>query len=55
MVNVYGQLTKLSGQIVQTFEETLHKDIPAELLEKEINNVVALLEGSAHAARALPA
>jgi len=39
VVNVYGQLTKLSGQIVQTFEETLHKDIPAELLEKEINNV----------------
>jgi hypothetical protein len=39
VVNVYGQLTKLSGQIVQTFEETLHKDIPAELLEKEIGNV----------------
>jgi GWxTD domain-containing protein len=39
VVNVYGQLTKLSGQIVQTFEETLHKDIPAELLEKELSNV----------------
>jgi GWxTD domain-containing protein len=39
VVNVYGQLTKLSGQIVQTFEETLRKDVPAELLEKEINNV----------------
>lgn len=39
VVNVYGQLSKLSGQIVQTFEETLHRDIPAELLEKEINNV----------------
>jgi GWxTD domain-containing protein len=38
VVNVYGQLTKLSGQIVQTFDETLHKDIPAELLEKEVNN-----------------
>lgn len=38
VINVYGQLTKLSGQIVQTFEDTLHKDIPAELLEKEINN-----------------
>jgi GWxTD domain-containing protein len=37
-INVYGQLTKLSGQIVQTFEDTLKKDIPAELLEKEINN-----------------
>jgi GWxTD domain-containing protein len=39
VVNVYGQLTKLSGQIVQTFEETLHRDIPAELLEKEIGNM----------------
>ncbi len=39
VVNVYGQLTKLSGQIVQTFEETLRKDVPAELLEKELNNV----------------
>ena len=38
-VNVYGQLTKLSGQIVQTFEETLRRDIPAELLEKEIGSV----------------
>ena len=38
VVHVYGQLTKLSGQIVQTFEETLHKDIPAELLEKELSN-----------------
>jgi GWxTD domain-containing protein len=38
VINVYGQLTKLSGQIVQTFEETLHRDIPAELLEKELNN-----------------
>jgi 5-hydroxyisourate hydrolase-like protein (transthyretin family) len=32
-------VSKLSGKIVQTFEETLRKDIPAELLEKEINNV----------------
>jgi len=39
VVNVYGQLTKLSGQIVQTFEETLRKDVPAELLEKELDNV----------------
>jgi GWxTD domain-containing protein len=38
VINVYGQLTKLSGQIVQTFDETLHKDIPAELLEKELSN-----------------
>ena len=38
VVSVYGQLTTLSGKIVQTFDETLHKDIPADLLEKEINN-----------------
>lgn len=38
-VNVYGQLTKLSGQIVQTFEDTLRRDVPAELLEKELSNV----------------
>lgn len=37
-INVYGQLTKISGQIVQTFEDTLKKDIPAELLEREISN-----------------
>lgn len=38
-INVYGQLTKLSGQIVQTFEDTLRRDVPAELLEKELSNV----------------
>jgi len=38
VINVYGQITKLSGQIVQTFEDTLRKDIPAELLEKEIGH-----------------
>jgi GWxTD domain-containing protein len=38
VVNIYGQLTKLNGQIVQTFEDTVHKDIPAELLEKEVGN-----------------
>ena len=38
VLSVYGQLTTLSGKIVQTFDETLHKDIPADLLEREINN-----------------
>lgn len=38
VINVYGQLQTLTGKIVQTFEETLHKDVPAELLEKEIDN-----------------
>jgi GWxTD domain-containing protein len=39
VVNIYGQLTKLNGQIVQTFEDTVRKDIPAELLEKEVGNM----------------
>jgi GWxTD domain-containing protein len=38
VVNLFGKVSKLSGQTVQTFEETLKKDIPAELLEKELNN-----------------
>jgi GWxTD domain-containing protein len=39
VINVYGQLSTLSGKIVKTFEDSLRKDIPAELLEKEVNNV----------------
>jgi GWxTD domain-containing protein len=38
VISVYGQLTTLAGKIVQTFDETLHKDIPADLFEKEVNN-----------------
>jgi GWxTD domain-containing protein len=38
VVNVYGQVTTLSGKIVQTFDESLRKDIPAELLERELNS-----------------
>jgi GWxTD domain-containing protein len=37
VVNVYGQMTTLSGKIVQTFEDSLRKDVPAELLEHELN------------------
>lgn len=37
-VNMYGQLQTLTGKIVQTFEDSLHKDLPAELLEKELDN-----------------
>jgi GWxTD domain-containing protein len=36
-LNILGRLTKITGQIVQTFEDPVHVDIPAELLEKEIN------------------
>jgi GWxTD domain-containing protein len=37
-INIYGQLTTLSGKIVQTFEEPRIKEVPTDLLEKEINN-----------------
>ena len=39
VVNIFGRLTTLTGKIVQTFENTVHLDVPAELLEKVINNV----------------
>jgi len=38
-VNIYGRLTTLSGQIVNTFEDPVRLDIPAELLPKMLNNV----------------
>jgi GWxTD domain-containing protein len=37
VINIYGQLTTLSGKIVQTFEDSRVKEIPPDLLEKEIN------------------
>jgi GWxTD domain-containing protein len=37
VINVYGQLTTLSGKIVQTFEDSRVKEVPPDLLEKEIN------------------
>jgi hypothetical protein len=37
-VNIYGRLTTLSGKIVQTFEDPLRLDVPAELLEKFVGN-----------------
>src|SRR5947207_632301 len=39
VVNIFGRLTTLTGKIVQTFENTVHLDVPAELLDKVINNV----------------
>ena len=38
VLSVYGQLTTVAGKIVQTFDESLKKDVPADLLEKEIDN-----------------
>lgn len=40
VVNLFGKVSKLSGQTVQTFEETLRKDSPADLLEKELGNTL---------------
>jgi hypothetical protein len=39
VVNVFGKLSTLSGKTVQTFEDTLKRDIPAELLQRELDNV----------------
>jgi hypothetical protein len=38
-INIYGRLTTLSGQIVNTFEDPVRLDVPAELLPKTLNNV----------------
>ncbi len=38
-VSISGQLRTLSGKPVQTFEDVVHKDIPAALLQRELNNV----------------
>ena len=36
--NVLGRLTTLTGKIVQTFEETVQTDVPAELLPRSAEN-----------------
>ncbi|HSM84850.1 MAG TPA: GWxTD domain-containing protein, partial [Candidatus Limnocylindrales bacterium] len=38
VVNIFGKMTTLSGKTVQTFEDTVRRDIPAELLERELSN-----------------
>jgi len=37
-VNIFGRVTSLSGKIVQTFEEPVQVDVPAELLPKVAEN-----------------
>jgi GWxTD domain-containing protein len=39
VVNIFGRLTTLTGRVAQTFEDTLRLDVPAELLDKVVNNV----------------
>jgi hypothetical protein len=36
-INIFGRLSTLSGKVVQTFEDTVRRDIPPELIEKELN------------------
>ena len=38
VVNIFGKLSTLSGRTVQTFEDTVRRDIPPELLERELNS-----------------
>jgi GWxTD domain-containing protein len=37
-VNIYARLSTLTGKIVQTFEETVQVDVPAELLPRTAEN-----------------
>jgi GWxTD domain-containing protein len=38
VLNIFGRVTSLSGRIVQTFEDTVQNDVPAELLPKVAEN-----------------
>jgi GWxTD domain-containing protein len=37
-VNIFGRLSTLTGKVVQTFEDTVQVDVPAELLPKTAEN-----------------
>jgi len=53
-VNIFGKVTTIMHKTVQTFEETVEIDQPAELLEKTLDRRSALLEGLASPAGPLP-
>ncbi len=38
VLNIFGRVTNLSGRIIQTFEDTVQNDVPAELLPKVTEN-----------------
>jgi GWxTD domain-containing protein len=38
VINIFGRVTSLTGKIVQTFEDTVQNDVPAELLPKVAEN-----------------
>src|SRR5437764_6358919 len=37
-VNIFGRITTLTGKVVQTFEDTVQVDVPAELLPRTAEN-----------------
>src|SRR5215469_379475 len=39
VVNLFMRMTTITGKIVQTFESPLRIDVPAELMDKVVNNV----------------
>jgi hypothetical protein len=36
-LNLFARITTLSGRPVQTFEDTIHRDLPAELLQQSLS------------------
>jgi GWxTD domain-containing protein len=38
VVNIFGRVTSLAGRTVQTFEDTVQADVPAELLAKAVES-----------------
>jgi GWxTD domain-containing protein len=37
-MNLFGRITSLSGRVVQTFEDTINRDIPDSLLQQSLKN-----------------
>ena len=37
ILNLFARITTLSGRPVQTFEDTIHRDLPAELLQQSLS------------------
>ena len=54
VVNILGKVTTLTHKTVQTFEDTVEVEQPAELLEKIARPPVDLLEGGSAASWTLP-
>ena len=38
VVNIFGRISNLTGKVMQTFEDTVAADVPAELLAREVEN-----------------